>query len=249
MQGGDKNISFMHLLTTGLFDILFPKYCVSCGLEGSYCCVSCQLQLESLYPVVCFGCRQSVMFGELCADCQPRFSFDGVIIAADYEDEIVGTIIKQCKYRFIKELGDVMGWFLAQKIKKLLEKCNGNSAFEKDFFQSLVIAMPLSRRRQRQREFNQAELVVDFFAHYFSLISLNTILARNHRRPQASLSESARQENLTGSFFIKTNSVVISKMVLVVDDVITTGATLEEAARVLKAAGVEKVWGLMVAKG
>lgn len=249
MTGGDTKLNFFRFLSESVFDVIFPKYCLVCQAEGMYCCELCQLSLNPIYPLACFSCQRVSPYGELCSDCRPRFSFDGVIIVADYEDEIISTMIKQCKYRYIKELGEIMGRLLAQKIKKLLERSNVSSEFEEYFFHSLVTAIPLSNRRRRQREFNQAELIAHFFGYYFLLSSSYTILSRDHRRPQVALSEKVRRKNIAGSFSANIDLGYVPSMVLVIDDVITTGATLEEAARVLKAKGVEKVWGLMIAKG
>lgn len=249
MQGGKEHKTLWRLLSEGVFDIVFPKYCLVCKKEGSYCCEPCQLQLKPLYPTTCFGCHVITTYGELCSTCQPRFSFDGVIISADYEDAIIGSLIKQCKYRFIQELGEIMGWILAEKVASVLQKTDTTSDFDKDFFQSVVTAVPLSRRRLRQREFNQAEIIAQFFASYFSLLYEPKLLGRAHRKPQASLSEEVRKKNVKESFFIQDSLIPVPTTVFVIDDVITTGATLEEAARVLKERGVEQVWGMIVAKG
>lgn len=249
MQGGEINKSLWRLISEGVFDVLFPKYCLVCKKEGSYCCELCQLQLKPIYPTTCFGCHVITPFGEVCSNCQPLFSFDGVIISSDYEDEIIGSLIKQCKYRFVRELGQVMGWLVAEKVKTLLERSRTSSNFEKDFFQGVVTTVPLSKRRLRQREFNQAEIIAQFFASYFSLSFEPTLLGRSHRKPQASLSEEVRKKNVKDSFFIQPLTQSFPRTVFVIDDVITTGATLEEAARVLKENGVEKVWGMIVAKG
>lgn len=249
MHGGDTHKTILRLLSEGVFDILFPKYCLVCKKEGSYCCEECQLQLKPIYPTTCFGCHVITAFGELCKNCKPTYSFDGIIISADYEDEIINKLIKQCKYRFVKELGEIMGWLLAEKVAKLLQQSNNQSDFDKEFFQSVVIPIPLSRRRLRQREFNQSEIIAQFFASYFSLEYQPQLLGRNHRKPQASLSEELREKNVKDSFFVKEMSHPVPKTVFVVDDVITTGATLEEAAQVLKEQGVENVWGMIVAKG
>lgn len=249
MSGGGNLVSPLSLLSRGLFDILFPQYCLICEQEGIVMCEACQLTLQPLYPVTCFGCQSPSQYGEICLDCQPRFSFDGVIISADYETDYISNLIKQCKYRFIKEYGEVMGWLVAEKMRKLLERSKTTTSFDPLFFQSLVTAIPLSTKRLRQREFNQADLIAQFFSRYFSLAYEPQLLQRRHRSPQASLSERKRQKNVYGSFFINNVPVSVPRLVLVVDDVITTGATLEEAARVLKEVGVEEVWGVMVAKG
>lgn len=188
-------------------------------------------------------------YGATCPACQLQYSFDGVIISADYDETVVGQLVKLCKYRFVKELGEIMGWLLAEKVRQLLERSEGETLFDRLFFQSVVIPIPLSARRLRQREFNQVDIIGRFVANYFSLPYYSTLLGRKHTKAQATLSEDKRKHNIEGSFFVKKLPENVPELVLVVDDVITTAATLHEAARVLKENGVKRVWGLIVAKG
>lgn len=110
----------------------------------------------------------------------------------------------------------------------------------------MVTGVPLSQRRKQWREFNQAELLAVQVAEYCNLVHRNDILQRKHRRLQAKLNSTERLGNLIGSFYVTGDA---PSLVILVDDVITTGATLHEAAKALKLAGTQEVWGLVVAKG
>ncbi len=228
-----------------LLDIVFPKNCLQCGKEGSYYCDACASITPLPYALGCFGCRARNK-GELCLNCQPRYAFDGVIIAVDYETEIVAALLRTFKYRFVGEIGEYAAAFLIRRLEAYLRMSSAADFFSSHFFEAVVIPMPLSRRRLRWRSFNQSEIIARRVAGYFGLEVQSAPLERRHRSSQADLNEEQRLNNLQGAFSIRGNSPT---RVLLVDDVITTGTTASECAKALKAAGAEEVWVLAVAKG
>ncbi len=228
-----------------LLDIVFPKNCLQCGREGSYHCDDCASITPLPYALGCFGCRASGN-GEICLACHGRYAFDGVIIAADYETEIVATLLRTLKYRFVAEVGEYAAAFLIRRLEAYLHMSKAADFFSSHFFEAVIIPMPLSRRRLRWRGFNQSALIASRVADYFALELSSAGIARRHRRPQAELNEEMRLRNLDGAFIIQGK---VPARVVLVDDVITTGATASECAKALKAAGAEEVWVLAVAKG
>ena len=109
-----------------------------------------------------------------------------------------------------------------------------------------IVPVPLHRSREWERTFNQSALLAKYIGE-FSGLPLREILRRNKRTsPQTSLSGMARRRNLKGVFEVRAGSVPHS--VVLVDDVVTTGATLESCANVLRKAGVRRVYGLTVAR-
>jgi len=125
----------------------------------------------------------------------------------------------------------------------------------------MVIPIPLHKRKLHERDFNQAELLAKEVAKQFSIPLENGILKRNQFTfPQAQIKDhKIRRENVKNIFeierkFVKkckteNKNLLQEKTIILVDDVATTGATLSEAAKVLKQAGAKEVWGLVVAKG
>ncbi len=233
-------------LAQWFFDCLFPKLCVDCKEEGEYWCRNCQKKPRLDYPSICFGCKKSDTIRGLCFDCQPRYAFDGLLIAGDYEEVVIKTLIRSLKYRFIKEMSLSLSLLLRKKVEQFLLEIPVDSLMNENFFNAVVVSIPLSRKRMRSREFNQAEILGKEIAHYCGLRFRPDLLFRSHRPPQAKLSEAERQENLKGSFFIKGD---VPELIILVDDVITTGATLQESSLVLKQAGAQEIWALVVAKG
>ncbi len=113
----------------------------------------------------------------------------------------------------------------------------------------LLLPVPLHKRRQRWRGFNQAEIIARPLAEYFGLdLSLELLVRRRYTRPQAKLEPAQRRQSIKNSFVCRRQNLA-GKVILLIDDVATTGATLAECARILKSAGAKKVCGLVVARG
>jgi ComF family protein len=120
--------------------------------------------------------------------------------------------------------------------------------FPKNF---VVIPLPLHKNRKRIRGFNQAELIAVGFISAVSssrlILEPNLLVRTKNTKPQVELSGEERRQNIVGAFAVSDPNVVKNKTILLVDDVKTTGATLEEAARVLKEAGAKRVWAMTAA--
>lgn len=227
-------------------DCLFPKECLGCRAEGEYLCPACQALLAPAYPNQCFGCRQKARPGRLCGSCEPRFAFDGLLIAADYEHDLVKRMVRACKYRFVRELALPLARLLKLKLREFLASEEESGLIATAFFEAAVAPVPLSRRRQKWRGFNQAAILAAELARFVGLQCAPDLLQRRHRPAQANLSEAKRLKNVAGSFRA---SGAVPELVILVDDVVTTGATLNECSKALKRAGAEEVWCLAVAKG
>jgi len=118
-----------------------------------------------------------------------------------------------------------------------------------NFSQSLIMPVPLHKKRLRWRGFNQSELLAKGIKKYFNLdLRLDELIRTKHKKPQTKLSGRKRKENVKGCFFWK-GDWLDGKNIILVDDVITTGSTLNECAKVLKENGAGEVWGLVVARG
>ncbi len=241
-----KNTNLLSKFWCFLLDCLFPIECLVCGREGEYICGDCAAVPVPAYPALCFGCHKPEELGRLCLDCSPRWAFDGVIIAADYEHERVRSLIRTCKYRFVTEVAVELAALTIPALKNFMENMPEDSEIAESFFNAKIIPVPLSKRRLHWRGFNQAALIGERIATYFALELNDGILQRRHRRAQATLGEAQRLENLSGSFRLEG---VVPSLVILVDDVITTGTTLNECAKVLKTAGAQEVWCVAVAKG
>lgn len=213
------------------------------------------LLLDILFPIECLGCHQPGFL--LCEKCFRTLEFKGsekysglvlpaldkIFIAGDYDQILLARLIKKFKYDFLSELGAILS-------RWLIFFWSGQSALFPigTLEQVLVVPIPLSKKRARWRGFNQAEILARPFCDAFGY-SLGLNLKRlNHAKPQAELSGKERLTNIRGAFDW-TGPNLAGQIVILIDDVITTGATLSEAAHVLRRAGAGRIYGLVLAKG
>ncbi len=178
---------------------------------------------------ICFSCL---------SDDKRVFAFDRVRSWAFYDGTLVRAILL-LKFENIDPLGKLFGTLLAQAA--LL----GGRKFEAD----VVIPVPLHRQRQRERGYNQAALIAKPLAKRLKLPYQSALLARIRPRPDKQiLSNKERWESVRGAFATRPGSQVDNLRVLLVDDVMTTGATLDSCAKALREAGAKSVAGITVAR-
>ena len=176
----------------------------------------------------------------------------GIFIAGDYEDPLLRAVLKKFKYNFIAALGLPLARFLILFWSGIIfgrpDLAPVTEPQPVKTTSPLLIPIPLSKKRLRWRGFNQSEILTREVSRHFSYPLNFQLERRRQSKPQASLLENERLKNLTDAF-AWTGENLDGRTVILIDDVVTTGATLNEAARILKAAGAEKVYGLVLAKG
>ncbi len=229
-----------------LVDALFPRRCLGCGRYGSYCCTACLASLHFPRQLTCPSCGEPSELGAFCAECRADKALHGVWVAQYYGNPLVRELIHNLKYDGLKELTVPLGNILTATLKAfdLPPAWHGTPRSEWQ-----LVPVPLTARKLRQRNFNQAELLAHF-VHEQAKLPLVRVLERvRHTKPQNKLTNEERAENVREAFTVVPGANVNGKTFVVVDDVYTSGATLEACARALKAAGAHEVWGLTVAKG
>jgi competence protein ComFC len=249
-------------------DLIFPIECLGCESEGSWLCAECFMKIKLKSGQYCLNCKKENNFGEFCPPCQILYSLKGVWIATLYDEKIISQAIKSLKYHFVSSLANDLGKLLIlftdsllrqSKIlkpslvggldRRLLGQAKSLPAVILDFKNCLIIPVPLSAKRRRWRGFNQAEIIAKVFANNYGLEMDDKNLIRvKHKKPQAKLNEIRRLENIKDCFDWRGGDLN-KKNIILIDDVVTTGATLNECAKVLKAHGAGEVWALVIAKG
>lgn len=249
-------------------DLIFPIECLGCGREGSWLCGDCFKKVKFKPKQYCLHCKQENDFGQFCRPCQALYGLSGVWIATLYDDQIISQAIKTLKYHFVSGLAADLGKLLILFTDNLLEQSkilkpsltNGLDwrSFNKakhlnsvilNFKGSLIIPVPLAAKRLRWRGFNQAEILAKIFANNYDLeMDAHGLVRIKHKKPQAKLAEAERLENIRDCFAWRAGNLN-KRNIILIDDVVTTGATLNECAEVLKSAGAGEVWALVVAKG
>lgn len=223
-----------------ILDVLFPKFCISCRTEGAFLCQECAASRVFIAPS-CFVCGKRNLSGKTCSACNRKTSIRRFFAPFSYKDEVLRNAIHLYKYERVKELGDVLGGFLARMLE----------FYEFEAGAGLVLVpIPLHKNRKRERGFNQAEILAEFLAARFHLaIAVDALHRIKNTLPQIEMAtDSGRRENIADAFQVVTPEVVRKKTIILVDDVATSGATLEEAARALKAAGAKSVWAAVIAR-
>lgn len=226
-------------------DLIFPKLCLGCNLPGAYLCPRCQKKLNRLDRDRCFYCNKSSLYGLTHPLCLKKFNIDGVVSFYFYNN-LLKKILKNIKYRLAKDIG--RDFFKTVNFKDYNILAFYNKLSPPIFFQPI----PLTKRKLRERGFNQALFVTNFIKKYVDLPIGNFLIKIKETKSQAELkTKMERYQNLRGAF--KINHPITADLkntrVVLVDDVITSGSTIKEAAAVLKKAGCIKVYALTLARG
>jgi ComF family protein len=218
-------------------DILFPQYCVGCGKEGSFICASCLQSLPHLELPICPRCGLPQHNGKLCASCRDwEAKIDGIRSPFRF-DGVIRSAIHQLKYRNLRAI--------APSLARLMSEYMSINDINAD----LVVPIPLHHRRLRERGYNQAALLARELAKLMGLpLDESSLVREKYVLPQArTKSVEERRANVHGAFACHRDNMR-EKKVLLIDDVATSGATMNSAALVLKSAGAAAVWGLALAR-
>jgi len=246
-----------------ILDLLFPINCLGCGQEGQFICPACfeQMPLNRKRP---FKFSSSVL--------------TDLIIASDYDYPLVKQAIHRYKYDFVKDLAEPLGQLMVNRLNTIL------NASKVSWDSTLLIPVPLHKKRLRWRGFNQAELLAQKISQESKIPLVNNFLIRTkYSLPQMAIKSSQeRKENIKHAFQLSPQLRITTRTVLeiprsceartwskglslsdtvlnlsnlknktfiLVDDVCTTEATLEECAKALKRLKPKQIWGLVVARG
>ena len=240
-QKADKIWSFF-------VDLLFPIECLDCGCEGQWLCAECALKIRLEDRQPCQGCGRFSLSGAICTACKPDWALDGALAALDYDRVISAKLLKTLKYGLIKDLSPVLAKIFLKFYHSLkLQDLAPDFGARKIIF----VPVPLHARRLRWRGFNQSELIAGPIAERLGGELWGDILVRTKNvTPQTRFKGAERLKNIEDSFrFVGEKEQLKGKIIILVDDVITTGVTMNECAKVLKMAGAKKVWGFAIARG
>lgn len=215
----------LHFLTDKLLGLLFPDRCASCGQVGSLFCEACRAQLRP-YPAGSPAATGTHDLAALLDAASVAFVFEGPLRAA----------VHCFKYKRVRRMAGPLGDLLAAHLQTHPLPADA------------LIPVPLHRNRQRERGFNQSEVLAQRLAPTSGLPLLTNGLIRcRDTQRQARLDLHGRQENLRDAF-VWQGSVPPPERILLLDDVLTTGATISACTRALRAAGAREVRVLALAR-
>jgi len=208
------------------------------------------------FPFLCCFCSQKIKINNaaFCPVCSRRLPENRktchrgspfILAAAGfYGDEILDRLIALLKYQKIKQAAAPLGEILSQYLKNLI----GN--WELDIRNFIIVPVPLYWRKEKQRGFNQSNLIADCLSkNTGSPIARNILKRTKNTASQVELKDKEKREiNVVGCFEVVKPELISGKNIILLDDVFTTGATMKEAAKEIKKSGARKIIGLVVAK-
>ena len=228
--------------------IFFPPQCLACraSISAGVICESCLGRIPLLGTLFCARCGArlpGIRFENGSFAVKKICHLDTTYLlgsAGPYDDATLKLLVHQLKFRGSR--------LAARPLADLIARYLGNIALDLNGF--MLIPLPLHWRRRNERGFNQAEEIARCLAERVPLRMRTDILARSRStEPQTATGTVAkRKENVRGCFSVVKPADVFRKNIILLDDVTTSGATLGEAARALKAAGARKIIGLTAAK-
>ncbi|MBI2953438.1 MAG: ComF family protein [Chloroflexi bacterium] len=219
-----------------ILDLLFPPRCFGCSTRGAWLCADCVPQLPHVEHPICQICGYPTAGTKVCAFCyKTRPKIHG-IRAPYYFEGALRDAIHRFKYKHAK--------YLAEPLAHLLLNYLQASPIDAD----IVVPVPLHQTRLAERGYNQSELLAIELGKALNL----PVVARcvDRIRPtdsQMSLPAQRRIANVRGAFY-SVDKTIAGKKVLLIDDVCTTGATLESCTVALQRVGVSSIWGLCIAR-
>jgi ComF family protein len=221
-------------------DLIFPPRCIHCRAylgHGMSLCADCRKYIVPHRTFFCGKCRaRRYSAGGVCHRGFPFLLAAG----GEYEDPILKGLIRSLKFHFVRDAAEPLGALLAAYAKRL------------KIFASydMALPVPLSDRRLRERGFNQSELISRAFSRRSGIpLDVKTLKRVRHAPPQSGLhGDEKRHANIAGSFKIVSPVAIAGRNIILLDDVITSGATMLHAAMALRAAGAKNILALAVAK-
>lgn len=253
-------------LLSHVLNLIFPAICKNCDsivsadAATSYFCKNCWTDIEWFDCPCCPQCGLPYASGyiqprseqspvsHLCGNCREKPPcFDKVVSAGPYNG-VLSEAIRLFKYKKKVHFGKILTeWALKSPLVA--------NAFTKRVFSDesilplYLIPVPLHYKRLRVREFNQSAIMASVISNKFGIPVLTNILMRHHHtKPQVELGGMDRRENVAGAFSIEDSSLIEGKEIILVDDVYTSGSTVNECAKVMKKNGAEKVYVVTIAR-
>ncbi len=231
-----------------LVDLIFPYRCLVCGeyLDREYICGPCFNTLPIKKQIECVGCHRPTPLGKTCTFCRDDNALDQLFVVSDFKNPSIAQVVKSLKYRFLSDLAEPLSVLTAKYIDHIAKR----DQFSIVAGNPLLVPVPLHQRREYWRGFNQASLLAALIARRYRLDVIGALTRIVQGTPQAELEDRPeRISNVQGLYACFRPEFVVGRTILLIDDVCTTGATLNECARVLKKAGAIHVAALVIARG
>lgn len=220
---------------TALLDLFFPPRCPGCGRVGVLFCSACQAQVAPIIEPSCLRCGRPLPYDALCEDCRDHTGALAGIRAAVVFASPVREAIHSLKYANGRALAVPLADFMVAAWHRTVLPAD------------CLVPIPLHASRLAERGYNQSALLARALGAAVGLpVDEQLVMRQKATRQQALLSAAERRANVKDAFVCRTSAA--GKRVVLIDDVCTTGATLEACATAVRAAGATSVWALTLAR-
>ena len=233
-------MKYLKILIEKLLGLLYPAKCPFCGKIWSGICDDCREKYPMIQEPRCKKCGKPIQkeTEEYCYDCKKTEHYYEWGRSLWIHKAPVNEAIYAFKYKNRRCYGEVFARELAKVYGKRLKEQNVE----------LIIPIPLHKSRRRERGYNQTEIIAKYLGDYTGIEVDHTSLVRNKKTsPQKRYSDKERKKNMKNAFALKKK--IDAENVVLIDDIYTTGSTIDEAARILKKSGVSNVCFLTISVG
>ncbi|SCG81899.1 Competence protein F DNA transformation protein comF [Proteiniborus sp. DW1] len=244
-----RNESLLKKLCNSALDLIFPEegvcfYCERCHEEvrEDHVCNDCKNKLFFINENKCSVCGKPTYQGDLSQRCnyciKKDFYFKKVISPLEFTG-----LLRKAIYRYKYESKPYMYKSFGEFMLYAFEKENITNI-------DLIVPVPLHRSRKAERGYNQAELLAKYLSSKLGIpLNSRNLIRTKATKIQNKLSRHEREQNLKDAFIIRQSNVFKDKRILLVDDIFTTGATVNECSRILMECGVKEVYVITIATG
>jgi competence protein ComFC len=219
---------------------LAPPVCIGCNAEGATLCIACSTSEVIPFGERCWQCNMLSPKARTCSSCRRSGSPRSVWIITDYAG-LTKELIQKYKFGHQRVASRSIAGLMAKTFKYF------NTAQDINQAEYLIVPVPTATNRIRERGFDHAMLLAECLAKYLHL-PCSKVLGRKGQSRQVGTKRSERIAQAEKSYFTKNPETIVGRNVLLIDDVITTGATLQAAAKTLRTAGARHVDALVFAK-
>ncbi len=227
-----------------ILEFFFPKRCVGCRKMGDYVCSGCFAKLNFTVTPICAVCSHPAVSGLTHPLCRRKYTIDGVFSSLVYQGVTKRLL---AKYKFSPYLSSLTPFLGELFYDGLIQQEVFYQLLQKNI---IIIPIPLHKTRFRQRGYNQSTLLAKEIGKKLGFPVLELLQRIKLMKTQVGLNQKERRENIRGVFsFIGEEERIGGRTIFLVDDILTSGATLSEAAKVLKKKGAKNVYGLTLAHG
>jgi len=258
-------------------DLFFPKFCLGCQKEGTYLCDDCRALLDiSEFDYCLCGTKplrlpiddpKGTPSGKCprCYDPEGTPKLSGLFSALPYKEKaLTKKLIYQFKYKpYLKDLAKTLASILVEHF--VISGKNTDEIWAPSGVPAILVPVPLDKKKLKTRGYNQSEELAKELSKILQIPALSDILIKiKSTKPQMELKKEEREKNLENAFIVnpvrnsppageisngvKNPSPIFGKKIFLVDDVYTTGSTMQECAKVLRKAGAKQVWGIAIAR-